>query len=332
MAIYTPQSLGITTPSGGFQTGGWYSGRQYWNGTLSDPGVEHPESSSATAGKTVSAEVNAASAAAQGVSAQQLESYLAGQRKTSANVTPTTATPSTTGTGTTGASGTSALSGLATATQATLNLPELYQSLYNSSGVSDIEAELLTKTKAYNTAISKIKNNPYLSEATMTGRISKMDEKYNADVAALKNDIATRKADIETQINLQTKQYDINSEQAQLALSQFNSLLESGALDNVSGEDIANLTRSTGLSSTIIQSAINARKTENLSIEIKSFDDGVNEGFIIYAIDQQGNIVNETKTITGSSSGSSGNYSNDAIVNAFLENYSTGKTDISSNW
>src|SRR3990167_653722 len=49
-ATYAPEQLGIKAPSGGFQTGGWYSGRQYWNGTLSDPGVIHPQSNQQGAG------------------------------------------------------------------------------------------------------------------------------------------------------------------------------------------------------------------------------------------------------------------------------------------
>jgi len=57
MATYSPQSLGIKTPSGGFQQGGWYSGRQYWGGTLSDPGVIHPSSNQSGAGQAVSNEV-----------------------------------------------------------------------------------------------------------------------------------------------------------------------------------------------------------------------------------------------------------------------------------
>lgn len=57
MAVYTPQQLGIKPPPGGFKQGGWYQGRQYWNGTLSDPGVIHPESNQRGAGQAVSKEV-----------------------------------------------------------------------------------------------------------------------------------------------------------------------------------------------------------------------------------------------------------------------------------
>jgi len=40
-----------------FQEGGWYSGRQYWNGTLSAPGVINSQSNQQGAGQAVSTEV-----------------------------------------------------------------------------------------------------------------------------------------------------------------------------------------------------------------------------------------------------------------------------------
>lgn len=46
-----------TAPSGGFQQGGWYEGRQFWNGTFSQPGQIHPESNQQGAGQQVSKEV-----------------------------------------------------------------------------------------------------------------------------------------------------------------------------------------------------------------------------------------------------------------------------------
>src|SRR3990167_7214222 len=88
MAVYSPESLGIKAPAGGFSQGGWYSGRQYWGGTLSDPGVIHPSSNQQGAGQAVSAEVNRQSAAQQGVSPQQFEGYLQQQRQQSAGVQP----------------------------------------------------------------------------------------------------------------------------------------------------------------------------------------------------------------------------------------------------
>ena len=52
MAVYTPEQLGIKAPSGGFQLGGWYSGRQFWGGTLGDPGQFHPQSDQVKQGQT----------------------------------------------------------------------------------------------------------------------------------------------------------------------------------------------------------------------------------------------------------------------------------------
>lgn len=56
-ATYTPEQLGIKPPPGGFQQGGWYQARQYWDGTLSEPGVIHPSSTQQGAGQPVSKEV-----------------------------------------------------------------------------------------------------------------------------------------------------------------------------------------------------------------------------------------------------------------------------------
>lgn len=178
--------------------------------------------------------------------------------------------------------------------QPTINLPELYQKLFDSSGIKDIEGELSAKSRAYTEQVAKIKDNPYLSEATMTGRLSKLDDKFNADSQNIRNDIAMRKADIETKLNLETKQFDINSQQAQQAWSQFNSLLNAGALDNASGEDIANLTKATGISSSMIQSAIGTSKAKNapkLNTQVIQVDDG-NEVSAVVINQDTGEVIN----------------------------------------
>ncbi len=179
--------------------------------------------------------------------------------------------------------------------QPTVDIPKLYEGLYASSGISEAEKGLSAKTEMYNAQVAKIKDNPYLSEATMTGRISKLTDKFTADKANVQNDIAMRKADVETKLNLQTKQFDIESNQAKLAWEQFNSLLSSGALDNASGSDIAQLTRSTGISSSMIQSAIGVSKAKNApkaNTQVIQVDDGTNISAVV--IDQDtGEIINK---------------------------------------
>lgn len=189
----------------------------------------------------------------------------------------------------------SGAAGIPAFNQPTIDLPQLYEGLYASSGIKDIESELSTKSKAYTEQVAKIKDNPYLSEATMTGRLSKLQDKFNADTANLQNDIAMRKADVETQLNLQTKQFDIQSQQAQQAFQQFNSLLSSGALDNATGEDIAQITRATGISSSMIQSAIGVSKAKNapkVNTQVIQIDDGENISAVV--IDQDtGEVINK---------------------------------------
>jgi hypothetical protein len=192
--------------------------------------------------------------------------------KAKAAAKPATPAPMPTGSGVVSPRGTSATSGTAglgtTPTQETLNLPNLYKSLYASSGISDIEKEYSTKEKQYIEAKAQINDNPWLSEGTRVGRVAKLESLFNERTANLKNDIATKKADIETQIGLETKQFDINSQATQQAWSQLNTLLSMGALSGATGEDIANITRSTGISSDMIRSAIDASKKKDVKTSV----------------------------------------------------------------
>jgi hypothetical protein len=278
MATYTQQQLGISTPSGGFQVGGWYGGRQYWNGTFSEAGQIHPESNQQGAGQSVSQEVVAQTNPA---NVSYLQKQGATPTVSTSAVTPTTATVPTVG--------------------ASINLPEIYNSLYKSSGVTALEEKYNQMTQAYNEAQSKINDNPYLSEASRVGRIQKLTTDYNNSVSSIQEQIASKKADIETQLNLQTKQYDIESTAYQNTLSQFNTLLELGALNNATDADIAGFSASTGLSSSLIKSAISANKAKNIQTTIQSFDDGTNQGFKIISIDEYGNIVKSQTEIVGKS-------------------------------
>lgn len=190
--------------------------------------------------------------------------------------------------------------------QQTIDLPAIYQKLVATSGIGDSQSqfdaltgEITAKQKARNEALAKINDNPFYSEATRTGRIAKLNEIYNNDTSTitdrqkiLQDKIATAKADIETQLNLQTKQFDINSAQATQALNQFNTLLSAGALDNATAEDIANITRATGMSSAMISGAISAAKAKNVKSQVITYDDGVNQGYAVINPDT-GDIVNK---------------------------------------
>lgn len=206
-----------------------------------------------------------------------------------------------------------------------IDLAGTYQNLFESSGISKIEADLSAKSKAYTEQVAKIKDNPYLSEATMTGRLKKIDEKFNMDTKNIRDDIAMRKADIETQLNLQTKQFDINNEQTQKSWSQLNSLISAGALTNASGEDIASITRATGIPSSMLTSIIDKQKKDaEVKPTITTLDDGKNQYAV--ALDQNGNVIQKTilasskpkepKAATADDKLSAGNFTNSQVSKA----------------
>ena len=197
--------------------------------------------------------------------------------------------PMATPTGTGGGLGTS---GLGVTAAATLDLPGLYNSLTKDAGITDLEANLTKKQASFNEAQSQINDNPFLSEADRVGRIAKLQIDYNADVKNDQDALAMKKADVQTQLDLASKQYDINSQASRDALSRFDSLLASGALAGASGTDIANLTSQTGLSSSMIQAAIKAASAKNVKTQTISYDDGTNQGFAVINSDT-GEIISK---------------------------------------
>jgi hypothetical protein len=307
MSTYAPSSLGIAAPGGGFQQGGWYGGRQYWGGTLSEVNQIHPQSNQQGAGQQVSNEVVAQSAVQQGKTPEQMQSYLAEQKAIAAkanvgNVTPNrgVVAPTSGGGGGMGADvGTP---------QATLNLPDLYNTLYKSSGITDLEKQYSDQEKAFIEAKGKVNDNPFLSEATRVGRVAKLESLFSERTQNLKNDIATKKADIETKLNLETKQFDINSQAAQQALSRFNTLLSMGALNGATGDDIASITRATGISSSAIQAAINASNKKDVKTQVitSTNDAGVVTATVINA--ETGEVIakNNLGAIGNAEKGGSG--------------------------
>ncbi len=220
--------------------------------------------------------------------------------------------------------------GMGISTPQTINLPELYKGLYESSGVSKLESEYSDKEKAFNEAQKKINDNPFMSEATRVGRLQKLQLDFTNATANLQKDIATKKADIETQLNLQTKQFDINSQVATNALNQLNSLLSMGALADASGETIANLTRSTGISSDMIYSAIEASKKKNTQVITSTAENG--EMFAVVLNSDTGEIIKKTSLGTignvqgGSGGGESGIPSATELKNSAIEAANSGKT------
>jgi len=75
-----PAIGGVPEPAGGWKTGAWYQSRQYWGGTLSEPGQINPLSNQVGAGKAVSTEVLKQTSVAAGLAPEAHETYIEKQR------------------------------------------------------------------------------------------------------------------------------------------------------------------------------------------------------------------------------------------------------------
>jgi len=275
------------------QQGGWYDGQQFWGGTLSNPGQINAQSNQQGAGQYVSKEV-VQQTNPNNWDYLQKQQQAMGVSPSPSNQMPSEMIPGSSPSG----------AGVGFSAPAPIDLPGLYNTLTKNAGISDLEQKMADKADAYAKQQSKINDNPYLSEATRVGRVQKLSIDYNNDIKNDQDLLAMKKADIETQLNLQSKQFDINSQVARDALERFNVLLQSGALDGASGADIANITTATGLSSQAIMSAVAANKKKNMQTSVVSYDDGTNQGFAV--IDTQTGQIISKQVVAASKPSASG--------------------------
>jgi len=190
-------------------------------------------------------------------------------------------------------------------TTPTINLTEQYGKLIDESGISgletnvnSIESRINQMTSEAADAKSKVNENPWISESSRVGRIAKIDEKLQNAIAPLQKDVANitnqinqKKTDVSNKLNLTTQQYNIDVAANQQNLTNFNSLLSSGALVNATAQDIATLAQQTGLAPSFIQSAIDAAKKASNPLSVGTYtDEGGN--LVAYTMDSQGNLVN----------------------------------------
>ena len=180
----------------------------------------------------------------------------------------------------------------------TIDLVAITNAAYNTPEITAAQQAITDRQTALNTALAGINDNPFYSEATRVGKVAKLTDEANADIKVQQDTLASLKADAAIKVNAAQGQYQIDNTAYQENLSQFNSLLSSGALDNASGTDIANLATQTGIPTSEIQSMVNASKAKNapkVSI-VQSTDDQGN--LTILGVDDTGKIVSRT-TIPG---------------------------------
>lgn len=196
-----------------------------------------------------------------------------------------------------------------------------------NTAIAAAQGEIQKRRQALAEAEAQINDNPFYSEATRVGKIAKLQEKAQADIAnferelALKQDsLAKLRGDAETKIGLATKQYDINRTEYQDNLQKFNMLLQSGAIRNASGSDIAQISAMTGISSDMIGGIINKMKQDEVKPQVITSTD--ENGNLTYAVIDQmtGNLISKnTLGGVGKTSGGAKNDKEEARFDAAIE-------------
>lgn len=140
-------------PAGGFQQGGWYNSRQYWDGTFSEPGQINKLSNQPGAGGMVNPEVIRQGNIDQGLAPGTNEAYIA-QQQLITNPSGGVGIPNATG------------------------VVSQSQKAYD-----ELNSSMNTKRSEADKRRSEVNENPFLSESSRVGRISKIDSMLNDTLA-----------------------------------------------------------------------------------------------------------------------------------------------------
>ncbi|MDE2025151.1 MAG: hypothetical protein KGJ07_01525 [Patescibacteria group bacterium] len=202
MATYAPAQVGIQAPAGGFQNGGWYGGRQFWNGQLGEVNqIINPNQQGS--GGQVSQEVQNQSAAAQGITPQQFGNYLTQQATKAGTQQPTV----TTGSNQAGADANAAASGLGTPGTGTAPTSDAVTAA--QAKITTLQNQITAKQQAAADAQKTENDNPFYSESTRVGRVQKITDALNADLTPLNQELAAAQANYDTAVKAATPNNEV---------------------------------------------------------------------------------------------------------------------------
>ena len=269
----TAQELGIKAPAGGFQDNGWYDGYNYdaASGTFADKrGQVWSVNNPAARGSMVSDEVNRQSAAAQGKSFQEFDTYLKGSNSTlAANAARNAGTSAGSGSG----SGTSLSGG---GSSAKFNVQDEYDRLYKELGIDDLKANAKAKMDEINArkarvteATATINENPFYAETTRTGKERRLNEQANDEIAnlideynAIQGQVNEANQQLQVKTGLGVQQYQIDRQAAADATAELNTLLQAGA--DMSGINVGDFAARTGMSPDTISALVAASQAKEI--------------------------------------------------------------------
>lgn len=268
--------------------GGWYDGQQYWGGQLGASNVIiNPNQQGYQ--QQVSKEVV-------DQSGSNNWAYLQGKQNQGGGA------PSG-GAGVPGGGG-----GMPSMPQSpTIDIKSIYDAAFGSQEIKDLTTKLTEQENLINQrkkqlaeAEALINDNPWYSEATRVGKVSKLREKANADINTLSdeynsysNQLKNLRTDAEIKVNLELKQYDINNAEYQKNLDRLNFLISSGAITNASADDLSSIAAATGVSPTMIQGIITKAKNDGKQPHVITSEDN-NGNVTVSVVDLlTGEVINQ---------------------------------------
>lgn len=219
----------------------------------------------------------------------------------------------TTGVGVTGSSSGGGANG-------NFDLNQVYNNAMGSQEIKALEDTVNKKKQALATAQAGINDNPWYSEATRIGKSQKLSMQAQQELANLNDELAQKKADAQAKINIALKQYDINNQEYQNNLQKLNMLVSSGAINNASGSDLAQIALKTGLTTAMLK-GIQAKASANqVKPLIKDYTDNNGNVSLVVIDPMTGQVISKQGigTVAGAKT-SGGSANNDMKIQQAFE-------------
>lgn len=188
-----------------------------------------------------------------------------------------------------------------------IDLKKTYNDLYSQLGLADLKAkveakqqEILALRQQTDEAAALINENPWASSVNRTGRLAKLEEDYNKKAAVITAQASLEQqkyqdamGELNTQMSLTTQQYGYDVNNFDANLNQLNMLLDMGALDNASVENLNNIGAQTGMSADMISSMIRAQKNARVKPTLIEKTDDYGNVTVTLVDANTGNVINQ---------------------------------------
>ena len=126
---------------------------------------------------------------------------------------------------------------------------------FQTPEIQAAQKEVESITAAKNEATANINDNPFYSEATRVGKVAKLNEKFNADLALAQNKLTTAQTNAQNAYKMQQDALNNNREI-------FKTYVSTGALAGASEAELQQIAKATGYPIGVVKGAVNQIKLD----------------------------------------------------------------------